>query len=136
MKHSASVKTALLILLFSFSFIAQNCAWGISAQEKFIQGEWEGREEGTHPPPPEMKGPTLGIYVNWKFNKGNFNFVGYPPLKQEGKYRVIKETPDSITLEFYDQKGDWGSEKSQRTFFINRSKDELKEAYLMHRKQP
>lgn len=126
-----------LACIFSFFISMPSLAWSMSSQEKFIQGEWTGQEEQKqNTPPPSQKGPVLGISVDWTFNKGNFKFIGYPPLKQEGKYRVAKESPDSITLELYDQKGDWGTEKMQKTFFIDRNKDQLKEQFLMNRRVP
>src|SRR5437868_1683293 len=102
--RKSPIKILFVFIFFSLPLLLLHQACGMSNQEKFIQGEWEGSEQQTGKAPPQAKGPILGISVDWKFENGKFNFAGYPPLKQEGKYRVMKETASSITLEFYDQK--------------------------------
>lgn len=69
--------------------------------ETFIQGKW--RVAGGN-----------GIrawFLEWTFDKGNFKQVGYPPILQEGKYKILSAEKDKIMLELYEQKGTFGEGK-------------------------
>ena len=36
--------------------------------------------------------------------------MGYPPITQEGKYRVVKSEANRLTIELFDQDGTFGKE--------------------------
>lgn len=69
--------------------------------ENLFQGVW--RAEG--------KNGGYGWFQEWTFVKGNFKQTGYPPIFQEGKYRIIGNQGDKITLELFEQKGTFGENK-------------------------
>ncbi|MEK7441384.1 MAG: hypothetical protein AAB571_11550 [Chloroflexota bacterium] len=107
------IRLAALSLLI-FSSLA--CSLIITdANEQFIQGKWSqsGSADG------------FAWYSNYTFNRGSFTIDGYPPLKQSGSYRIINSSGDTILLEFYDQKGELGTENSKRTITIDRAKDSI-----------
>lgn len=57
---------------------------------------------------------------------GKFSLHGYPPLNQEGRYRITKTEGAKLTLELYEQKGNFGTENSQIEVVIDKHKDKLK----------
>jgi hypothetical protein len=83
--------------------------------EDFIQGMWR------------LTGENNGHawFLEWTFDRGHFGLKGYPPLAQEGKYRIIKAGGDKLTLELYDQKGNSGTESSQLEVVIDKKKGTL-----------
>ncbi|NJM52844.1 MAG: hypothetical protein HC846_05290 [Blastocatellia bacterium] len=74
----------------------------ISEAEEFIKGKW--RATGEH-------SSKHTWYLEWTFNSGKFKQVGYPPILQEGKYKIVVVGNGKITLELYEQKGTFGEEK-------------------------
>ena len=50
-------------------------------------------------------------YLQWRFANGNFEMRGYPPIYQTGKYRIVANDGSKLTVELYDQKGNFGEEK-------------------------
>ena len=50
-------------------------------------------------------------YLQWKFAGGSFEMRGYPPIYQAGKYRIAAIEGAKLTIELYDQKGNFGEEK-------------------------
>ena len=83
--------------------------------EKYIQGTW--RVEG------ENGGKSW--YLEWTFAGGSFKQMGYPPIIQEGKYRVITEDGNKITLELYEQKGTFGDETRKIEISIDKEANQL-----------
>lgn len=68
--------------------------------EKFIQGKWRvAGENGGH-----------AWFLEWTFDSGKFKQIGYPPILQEGKYKITTTENGKITLELYEQKGTFGEE--------------------------
>ncbi len=86
-----------------------------TTNEDFIQGGWR------------VTGQTgsYGWFLEWRFERGRFDLKGYPPLAQEGKYRIIKTEGDKLMLELYDQKGNFGTENSRIEVVIDKKKDTL-----------
>jgi hypothetical protein len=103
----------LFIALISFSFAPARV---VDSDEQFIQGMW--RLEGSN--------GRLSWFLEWTFMDGKFSLHGYPPLYQEGRYRIIKTEDAKLTLELYDQKGNFGTENSQIEIVIDKRKDKLK----------
>lgn len=50
-------------------------------------------------------------YLQWKFASGSFEMRGYPPIYQAGKYRIVAIEDSKLTVELFDQKGNFGAEK-------------------------
>lgn len=65
-------------------------------------------------------------FQEWTFAEGKFTQVGYPPLEQKGKYRIIKSDGDKLTLELFDQDGTFGTEKSKLEIAIDKLTKTLK----------
>ncbi|HUQ34217.1 MAG TPA: hypothetical protein VM095_18995 [Pyrinomonadaceae bacterium] len=88
------------------------------AGDKQIQGTWhfEGNDGGGH-----------SWYLEWTFEQGKFTLKGYPPLYQEGSYRIIKSVGDKLTLELYDQKGNFGTENSQIEIVTGKNRNKLRQ---------
>lgn len=71
-----------------------------SQAEDFIQGKWRtAGENGGH-----------AWFLEWNFDGGKFKQVGYPPILQEGKYKITKVGNGKIFLELFEQKGTFGEE--------------------------
>ena len=104
----------LLIALVGVSAAAP--AHALDSEEQRIQGTWrlEGANGGH------------AWFLEWTFTEGKFTLKGYPPLFQEGSYRITKSGPGRLTLELYDQKGNFGTENSQLEIIIDRRKDKLR----------
>ena len=103
----------IFIALIGFSFAPGRAA---DSTEKQIQGKWYL----------EGKNGNISWFLEWTFEQGKFTLKGYPPLYQEGSYRIIKTDGNKLTIELYDQKGNFGSENSQIEIVIYKSKDKLK----------
>ena len=83
--------------------------------EKFIQGTWRADgENGGH-----------AWFLEWTFDNGNFKQTGYPPIIQEGKYRVLSAAGDKITLELYEQKGTFGEKPREIQISLDREAGQL-----------
>ena len=106
----------LVVLLFSVSGFAARAPLGPQPQEKFLQGTW--RLEGSD----EKKN---AWYLEWTFDMGSFKLEGYPPLHQEGSYQIVDVVGDKVTLELYDQKGTFGTDKSKIEVILDKKKDTL-----------
>lgn len=104
-----------IIALISFSSApARNPI--TDANEKLIQGTWrlEGNNNGH------------SWFLEWTFEQGKFTLKGYPPLYQEGSYKIVQTDGQKLTVELYDQKGNFGTEKSQIEIVLKKDKDKLK----------
>jgi hypothetical protein len=77
--------------------------------EKYIQGKWRAAGETDR----------HTWFLEWTFDNGSFKQSGYPPITQDGKYKVVNVADNKITLELYDQKGTFGEEKSKVEILIN-----------------
>ncbi len=102
----------LLFLLMTFSFSV--VAFSQSNDDK-IQGTW--RLEGTN--------GGNAWFLEWTFDKGNFKQMGYPPITQTGKYKIIEEKGVQIKLELFDQDGTFGKENRQILVLIDSRRKEL-----------
>lgn len=102
----------IALILFSAMGLASATK---KTNEDFIQGTWRlTGDNGGH-----------AWYLEWTFDHGRFNLKGYPPLYQEGKYRIIKSNGDRLTLDLYDQKGNFGTEDSQVEITIDKKREML-----------
>jgi hypothetical protein len=106
------------VLVFGFSGFAARALKSPSLlpQEKFLQGTW--RLEGSD-------GNKNSWFLKWTFDMGSFTLEGYPPLHQEGSYQIISVDGDKVLIELFDQKGNFGTEKSQVEIILDKKKETL-----------
>ena len=112
MKFQKTLLTTISLIILS----SLACSWIITdSNEQFIQGKWSqsGAADG------------FAWYSSYTFDRGSFTIEGYPPLKQSGSYRIVSSSGNTLVLEFYDQKGDLGTENSKTTITIDRAKDAI-----------
>src|SRR6185295_12524289 len=77
---------------------------------KYVLGTW--RLDGELPP--NNTGHGFHWFLEYKFNAdGTFMLTGYPPLMQKGKYRVVKSEDNKLTLDLYEQSGNFGDKDKQ-----------------------
>lgn len=114
-----------LLLFVLFAALNLIAADGLPApaqvsNEAFIQGTW--RIDG-YLDQAKRRGRW---YQEWSFSEGKFKETGYPPLEQSGRYRVLNDADNKLTLELYEQKGTFGSANSRLEIVIDREKNQLK----------
>jgi hypothetical protein len=111
------MKLILPLLLIALVGFSSSLAVSPDAPEQQIQGTWhlEGNDGRGH-----------SWFLEWTFEQGKFTLKGYPPLYQEGQYRIIKIEGTKLTLELYDQKGNFGTENSQIEIVTGRNRNKLK----------
>jgi hypothetical protein len=83
--------------------------------EEYIQGTW--RAEGAN--------GERAWFLEWTFDHGKFKQTGYPPIIQEGKYRVLSAAGSKITLELYEQKGTFGEDPRKVEISIDKAASRL-----------
>lgn len=52
--------------------------------------------------------------------------MGYPPLSQKGKYRIVKTEDNKLTLKLYEQSGNFGTKDKQIEVIIDTENKMLK----------
>lgn len=83
--------------------------------ENFIQGTWRAAGGDA----------VRAWFLDWTFADGTFKQMGYPPILQEGKYRVVSSDADRITLELYEQTGTFGTENSELEILLDKQANQL-----------
>lgn len=73
----------------------------VELTEESLQGTW--RAAGETP-------DRHTWFLEWTFKDGRFKQLGYPPITQEGKYRVVGSDANKLTIELFDQDGTFGKE--------------------------
>lgn len=68
--------------------------------EKYIQGTWRAEGENNQ----------RSWFLEWTFAGGKFKQTGYPPILQEGSYRIVNVADGRITIELFAQKGNFGDQ--------------------------
>jgi len=111
------VKTMLLIMLACSALAVSPRATATDSAEQFVQGTWRlsGMNDATH-----------SWFLEWTFDHGKFTLDGYPPLHQEGKYRVLKQQGNKLTLELYEQQGNFGAGKEKLEVVVGKDKETLR----------
>jgi hypothetical protein len=110
-------KLVLLVILVLFLI-------GCSENEKFIQGMWYTRSEHLN----VISGETY-LEIRWAFSDGTFEyhsccFTG--ELYAQGRYRILKNEGNKITLELFNVQGDGSFEGAQVVITIDEKEDTLK----------
>jgi hypothetical protein len=110
------MKIILSLLLIALVGVSTVRAHVTDSDERQIQGTWR------------LEGSSGGHswFLEWTFAEGRFTLKGYPPLFQEGSYRITKTGAGRLTLALYDQKGNFGTENSEIEIVIDTRKDKLK----------
>lgn len=88
----------------------------LDPNERFIQGGWNAAGD---------QGEGHSWYLEWTFSNGTFEVTGYPPLHQTGKYRLTASEGSALTLELYDQAGDWPADDRAITILVDQAGDAL-----------
>jgi hypothetical protein len=107
------------ILLFA---IACSSIFGLmnNENEKFIQGKWQ--VSGEHK---SENGAGQAWYLEWEFENGKFKQFGYPPILQEGNYKVSEVGNETMKLKLYKQKGTFGEGDSELIIVIDKENNSL-----------
>jgi hypothetical protein len=113
----STMKAFFLILLFLFAPVSIVPAQSQKASEEFIRGIWhiDGGGENNTP----------RWWLEWTFEEGKFSQTGYPVVNQKGSYRIVKVKDGKLTLELFDQQGDFGSKNSKIDVVLDLKKDLL-----------
>lgn len=116
------MKPILLSLCLSLALAFPLAPRAADAQDAAIQGTWYlsgqvKQEDGR---------PGLSWFLEWNFDKGKFYLNGYPPLHQEGSYRIIKRNGNKLTLELYNQQGNFGTDNSQIEIVTGKDPNKLR----------
>ena len=110
-----------LFLLFMIG-VTSLSACAQQDNQKSIEGKWRLRGEL----PGKDGKPGMAWFLEWIFTDGKFLQTGYPPISQKGKYRILKKDGDKLTLELYEQSGNFGTEDKQIEIIIDAEKETLK----------
>ena len=89
--------------------------------EKFIQGKWQ--VAGEHM---SNSGESHTWFLEWEFENGRFIQNGYPPILQEGNYKIIESKDNTLKLKLYRQNGTFGEKDSELIIVIDREKENLR----------
>ena len=110
----------LLLLFISMALSFPIASHAEDANDDSIQGTWHlsGQVDS-------KDGHGFSWFLEWTFDHSKFNLSGYPPLHQEGRYRIVKTEGNKLTLELYDQRGNFGTENSQIEIVVDKEKDTL-----------
>ena len=92
------------------------------SNEEFIIGTW--RLDGELPP--ANGGHGFHWFLEYTFDAdGTFILTGYPPLMQKGKYRVVKSDENRLTVDLYEQSGNFGDKNKRIEIVVDREKETL-----------
>lgn len=83
---------------------------------QFIQGQWSYSED---------LGGGFASVLTWDFRNGHFTLEGYPPLFQEGDYRVVKSEGDIVILRLVNQSGDLPTDDREIEIILDRTAETL-----------
>jgi hypothetical protein len=111
------------IITSACSVAAQSNKDSAPKDEDLIIGRW--RLDGELPP--GNSGHSFHWFLEYAFNDdGTFMLTGYPPLMQKGKYRIVKREENKLTLDLYEQSGNFGDKDKQIEILVDKEKDTLK----------
>jgi hypothetical protein len=116
---------ALAIGTSACDVTAQNSNNHVSQEnnEEYIWGTW--RLDGELPP--NNTGHGFHWFLEYTFSSdGKFLLTGYPPLMQKGKYRIVKSEDNKLTLDLYEQSGNFGTKDKEIEIVVDIEKETLK----------
>lgn len=113
-------------LFFAFillTAIAYSSIFGLiqSENEKFIQGKWRLKLPSAADLDMRQRETT-----DWKFENGTFSSTGNSPFLGRGRYRVLAERENSITLRLYQDGKVFATRQNKLEIVIDKAKSELK----------
>jgi hypothetical protein len=111
------MKNLILTLILMCAALITVPAQKQSVTVEIMQGTWIIQGGG------ENKTPRW--FLEWTFENGKFSLSGYPKVQQEGNYRILKNKDGKLTLELFNQKGDWGTKNSQLEIVVDHNNDQL-----------
>ncbi|MEQ1764412.1 MAG: hypothetical protein ABL984_14880 [Pyrinomonadaceae bacterium] len=82
----------------------------VELTEAYLHGTW--RAAGETP-------DRHAWFLEWTFKDGRFKQSGYPPILQEGKYRLVESDKKKLTIELFEQDGTFGKESQQTEITID-----------------
>lgn len=111
-----------LSALFLTVFILLLTAPTYAQTSNAIQGTWHLMGALPH----NQSGRTFTWFLEWTFSGDNFYLTGYPPLGQKGKYHILKQEGNKLTLNLYEQTGNFGNKDKQIEIVVNNDNKSLK----------
>ncbi|MEP7077176.1 MAG: hypothetical protein ABI878_15325 [Acidobacteriota bacterium] len=112
-----------VIATSAFSVVVQDNKASVPKDEDTIIGTW--RLDGELPA--NNTGHGFHWFLEYTLNTdGTFMLTGYPPLMQKGKYRVVKSEENKLTVDLYEQSGNFGTKDKQIEVQVDREKETLK----------
>lgn len=96
------------------ALVARHRSSTTTSSDARLTGTW--RAAGDH-------GNRHTWYLQWKFEGGEFEMRGYPPILQKGKYSLAASEEGSLSLVLFDQSGNFGS--GERTIAVTIGPDGL-----------
>lgn len=102
------IKARIFSLLLSHSlFLIPLLFSGCGNGKSKLEGKWRatGNSDSTHV-----------WFLDYTFSGGNFIKDGYPPLHEEGKFKILREKNDSVIVELTPEKD--SSLSPYETFFL------------------
>ena len=94
--------TILFLLIVMAYFLVRIDKRNPKLHRKFIQGKWQRTGKD-----PEGN----AWYINYTFTGYEFEINAYPTMQTKGKYRIIGEVENLVTLELYDISGDGNTQR-------------------------
>jgi hypothetical protein len=111
------------LVLFAMGASACTAAAQIKSSDIPIVGTW--RLDGELPP--NNTGHGFHWFLEYTFNDdGRFILTGYPPLMQKGKYRIVKVEENKLTVDLYEQSGNFGTKDKQIELTFDKETNLLK----------
>ena len=106
------MRPCLLILLSSFVACVPT-----GSSKDFLIGAW-------------FRSETISAgftsFVRWEFRADEtFLQTGYPPLTQQGRYRILESDNDLLKIRLFEQSGTFGTDDRDLMVQINRARNEI-----------
>ncbi len=92
-----------------------------SPAETYLQGAWS--HSGTVPG--SVPGREMSWFVEWQFLRGRFVQTGYPPLRSEGRYRVLFADDSALKLQLFEQSGNLSESDRTVEIAIDRARETI-----------
>lgn len=110
----------LLAVLLTFAVLPLSCR-AMGSGEAFLQGTWH--HSGTLDPDSPNGG--FSYFIEHAFHKGKYVKKGYPPIYEEGSYRVTEDGNDRVVLEITIKTESGETNKSTMTLTLDRQNGKI-----------
>lgn len=121
-----------ILVVFLLIFAVASSACSVAAQKNDSQPKKDdesiiGRWHLDGQLPPGNSGHSFHWFLEYTFkDDGTFMLTGYPPLMQKGKYRIVKSEENKLTVDLYEQSGNFGDTDKQIEIVVDKEKETLK----------